>query len=185
MEKNTKDNFLVKQNVEKLLTECKPLVSSISRRYFLIGGEIDDLVQEGMIGLYKAIESFDPNKEATFKTFATLCINRQIQTAIRKATSEKNQVFLELFDDTTNIYDEPSNKENPETNVISAEKMKYINSEIKSKLSKMEIVVLQEYLKGLCYDEIAKKLNIQKKSVDNALNRIRKKLAHLLDDTRY
>lgn len=179
MEQNSNE-----KHVDQILTEYKPLVASIARRYFLIGGELDDLVQEGMIGLFKAVESFDKTKDASFKTFATLCVTRQIQSAIRKATSEKNQVFLELFDEKMEI-DQPSNKENPETNFISQQKYNYINKEIAQKLSKLEQTVLREYLLGLSYDEIAKKLNLQKKSVDNALGRIRTKLFHLLDDSTY
>ena len=172
--------------VEKLLVDYKPLVCKIARQYFLIGGDIDDLVQEGMIGLYKAIRTYDKKKNTKFITFATLCIKRQMQTAVRKSTSQKSSLYLELFnDDMIDLIDTISEKENPEEKVISKQKYEYINSEIKAKLSDFEIAVLKSYLQGNSYDEIAKQFDVSKKSVDNALFRIRSKLIHLLDDSKY
>lgn len=172
-----------KTAVEELLTKYKSLVLTIARRYFIVGGELDDLMQEGMIGLYKAINNFDENKNASFKTFATLCIKRQIQTAIRKANTNKNKVFCELFDnEQLAILEKPSNRENPEKNIISRENYNHLNQVINQTLSKMEKSVLREYLAGKSYEQIAQILQLQKKSVDNALNRIRQKLSHLLDD---
>src|SRR5574344_1293100 len=154
--------------VEELLSLYKPLISTVARKYFLVGGEIDDLVQEGMIGLYKAIKNFDATREASFKTFATICINRQVQSLIRKSTNLKNKIFFEMLDtDASESIDIPSNSENPEQNIISQQKFQYIYDEINKKLSEFEVSILQLYLDGLSYDEIATKLKIDKKSVDN------------------
>lgn len=174
------------ENIENLLVKYKPLVIKIARQYFLMGGDIDDLVQEGMIGLFKAIKSFDEQKNASFKTFATLCIKRQIQTAVKKSNALKNNVFNDLFDDKIlEMIDQPSTKENPEEQAISKQKYQYINNEIKFKLSEFEKHVLREYLSGKSYEDISKMLNVTKKSIDNALSRIRSKLLHLLNDTNY
>ena len=169
--------------VEELLKQYKSLVLKIARHYFIVGGDIDDLTQEGMIGLYKAIHSYNETKEASFKTFATLCIKRQILSAIKKANTQKNQMFLHLFDNSSLVYlDTPTNRENPEFNFISKENYNIINHAIHNNLSKMELQVLREYLAGESYVDIAKKIGVQKKSVDNALGRIRQKLTHVLDD---
>ena len=169
--------------VEKILTQYKPLVIKIARRYFLVCGDIDDLVQEGMIGLYKAIKSFDESKDASFKTFATICVTRQLQSLIRKEHSQKNLVFLDLFDSSIlDNVDIATNRENPEQQIISSQNLEYIQSQIKELLSKFEYKILQKYLSGLSYTQIAEQEGISKKSVDNALSRLRGKLSHLLDD---
>ena len=169
--------------VELLLEKYKPLVIKIARRYFLLCGDIDDLVQEGTIGLYKAIKSYDENSTASFMTFASVCIKRQLQSLIRKEHTQKNSMFLDLFDsDLLEHLDIPTNKENPESQAISHQNMVYINQQIKTLLSKFEYEILQKYLSGLSYTQIAEECNVPKKSVDNALNRLRNKLSHLLDD---
>lgn len=170
--------------VEELLKKYKPLVIKIARRYFLVCGDIDDLVQEGTIGLYKAIMAYNQKKEASFITFATLCIKRQLQSLIRKENAQKNAVFLELFDneDISKLIDIPTNKGNPEQVVISNQNLQYIKNEIKSQLSDFEYKVLQRYLNGMSYEQIANESGTNKKSIDNALARLRAKLSHLLDD---
>ena len=169
--------------VEELLNLYKPLVSKISRRYFLISGGDDDLIQEGMIGLYKAIKNFDETKDASFKTFATLCITRQINSLIRREHSQKNDIFLDLFgSDIIENLDIPTNRENPEQNAISNQNLEYIKSQIKLLLSDFEERVLSLYLDGYSYSQIADECGVSKKSVDNALARLRLKLSHLLDD---
>ena len=174
------------ENIDILLAKYKPLVIKIARQYFLVGGDIDDLVQEGMIGLFKATKSFDSQKNASFKTFATLCIKRQIQTAVKKLNALKNNVFNDLFDDKLlESIDTPSAKENPEEQAISKQKYQHIKNEIQNKLSEFEKQVLQKYLEGNSYDDISSDLNVAKKSIDNALSRIRSKLLHLLNDTNY
>lgn len=170
-------------SAEEMMTAYKPLVCKIARRYYLEGGELDDLIQEGMIGLYKAIKNFDSGKDASFKTFATLCIKRQIQTAVRSANSQKNSAFLQALDDNDKMLgDIPSNRENPEQKIIAEQSYIQTQQSIQTALSKKEYTILNVFLQGYSYEQIAGFLNISKKSVDNALVRIRAKLSHLLSD---
>ena len=147
-----------------------------------MGSEPEDLIQEGMIGLYKAIQTFDENKQASFKTFASLCINSQIQMTIRSANRLKNKLINEIMleDNEEKMYLVVSLEPNPEDKVINQESYDDIKKEIVSKLSLLEKQILNQFLLGKNYEEIAKTLCIDKKSVDNGLNRIRKKLIHLL-----
>jgi len=163
--------------LDNLLTTYKPLVISIARKYYLIGGELDDLVQEGMIGLYRAVLTYTANKQTMFKTFATLCVTRQIQSAVKKANREKNKPFLDLYSNNSEIFEMIlSSDPNPEDLAVQKESAKEITKLINLKLSKLERQILKEYFNGKSYQEIAIKLNINKKSVDNGLNRIIKKL---------
>lgn len=170
--------------LSEVLNECKPLVSGIARRYFLMGAELDDLIQEGMVGLYKAVLNFNSEKGSTFKTFATLCINSQIQTAVKSANRMKNKIFNEIMleDNEEVLYFVISEELNPEDKIISRENYNYIKKEITSRLTLLEKQVLKHYLSGKNYEEIAKTLCVPKKSVDNGLNRIRKKLSHLIKE---
>ena len=170
------------KTVEEVMAEYKPLVAKIAHKYFLYGGEIDDLMQEGMIGLYKAINGYDDKKQASFKTFANLCITRQIQSAIRTANSKKNVMFLDILDNSDKNFDVASNKENPEKNLIESQNYELILNEINKNLSNKELQILNEYLEGYSYEQIAKKLNVERKSVDNALVRIRAKLLKYLKE---
>lgn len=168
--------------LEQLLIVYKPLVTSIARRYFLTGAEVDDLVQEGMIGLYKAIQTYNINKNASFKTFASLCINSQIKSAIKSANSNKNKILNEIMleDNQDLMYLVSSKEPNPEDRMINKESFNVVKDEINSKLSLLEKQILKQYLLGKNYKDIALTLCLDKKSVDNGLNRIRKKLNHLL-----
>lgn len=177
------------QAMEKLLSLYKPLVNKIARSYFLTGGDIEDLVQEGMIGLYKAIKNYNTEKNASFKTFANTCIKNQIQSAVRVASSEKNMVLstalpiessqpLDEEDDEIEIV-LPSPEPLPDENVENKENFKTITKQIVSSLSNLELKILISYLKGFNYSEIASANNISKKSVDNALSRIKNKLSFL------
>lgn len=170
------------QLLEQVLYEFKPLVTVLARRYFLTGAETDDLVQEGMIGLYKAIQTFDESKQASFKTFASLCINSQIKTAVKKQNSNKNKVLNQIMleDNEELMYLVESTDPNPEDVVISKERFEFVKKEILNKLSLLEKQILKQYLLGKNYTEIANILCVDKKSVDNGLNRIRKKLIHLI-----
>lgn len=170
------------QDVERMLDEYKPLVTSVARRYFLVGAEPEDLIQEGMIGLYKAIQTFDPQKQASFKTFALLCIKSQIQSAIKMANRNKNRVLNEVMleDNEEQMYLVISKEPNPEDRVINREDYMQTKKEINKSLSLLEKQILKQYLLGKNYQQIADTLCLDKKSVDNGLNRIRKKLAHLL-----
>ena len=168
--------------LEEVLYEFKPLVTAIARRYFLTGAEPDDLVQEGLIGLYKAIQTYDESKQASFKTFASICINSQIQSAVKKQNNSKNKVLNQIMleDNEELMYLVESTDPNPEDMMINKEHYEYIKSEILSKLSLLEKQILKQYLLGKNYCQIASTLCIDKKSVDNGLNRIRKKLDYLV-----
>lgn len=175
--------------IEKLLSSFKPLVNKIARSYFLTGGDIEDLVQEGMIGLYKAIKTFKKGKTASFMTYAGTCIKNQIQTAVRIASSEKNMVLStalpidskESFDDEEEEIEIvlPSPLPKPDEKIENKENFAQITKQIVKSLSQLELKILISYLKGYNYSEIAQQNNISKKSVDNALSRIKNKLSFL------
>lgn len=175
--------------IEKLLSSFKPLVNKIARSYFLTGGDIEDLVQEGMIGLYKAIKTFKKGKTASFMTYAGTCIKNQIQTAVRIASSEKNMVLStalpiernDSFDDEEEEIEIvlPSPLPKPDEKVENKENFETITKQIVKSLSQLELKILISYLKGYNYSEIAQQNNISKKSVDNALSRIKTKLSFL------
>ncbi len=170
----------------ELFDRYKDLVVKISRGYFLVGGDLEDLVQEGMFGLFKAIKAYSPHKEASFKTFAILCIKRQIQTAIRKSTSAKNKplstaVSLQSFSQNENesldfLPIELVLETTPAEKVIDKENFEDIQNIIKKNLSQKEISVLKLYLQGFSYKEISTTLNLSQKSIDNCLFRIKNKL---------
>ena len=172
----------------EILEKYKDTVVKISRGYFIIGGELEDIIQEGMIGLYKAIKNFSKNKNATFKTFAIMCIKHQIQTAIKKANTQKNlplsnSVSLQSFSEKSEE-DEflPVNlifQVSPDEKIINRENYKYLVSAIKKTLSKKEFEVLKYYLRGYTYKEIADFLNLNQKSIDNSLSRIKNKLKNI------
>lgn len=178
--------------MERLLTYCKPLVNSIARKYFLVGAGSDDIVQEGMIGLYKAISTFDPNETASFKTYATVCIKRQIVSAIRSANNNKNLPLNTYFSINnqgmivvSSSKDESEEEKgiyisarslSPEDSLIGEEAMTEVYNKINSLLSDFEKKVIELYIDGLNYVEIAKRLDKDPKSIDNALGRIKNKL---------
>ena len=174
--------------VNELLSRYKSLINKISRSYFLVGGDIEDIIQEGMIGLYKAIMNYSGEKNASFKTFASTCIKNQIQSAIRIASSEKNKVLstaLSIQDQNLDEDEEemeiilPSSIPSPDDKILEKENVEEIFKIIKSTLSELEQNVLMLYLKGYNYNEISSKMNISKKSIDNALSRIKNKLSFL------
>ena len=160
-----------------LMSNYKKLVEKISRKYFIIGADLKDVIQEGMIGLFNAYLNFDSERNTQFKTFATVCINRQIISAIKKAYKNSLVEFLNNAD----IEEINFNKNtiSPEENFIIKEEYNLLKKEIKEKLSPLEQKILSEFLLNATYDEISKKLDISKKSVDNALTRIRTKLNYL------
>lgn len=174
--------------VDILLDKYKSFVRAKSRGFFLIGADTDDIVQEGMIGLYKAIRDYKEDKNASFKSFASLCIDRQIITAIKSATRDKhkplndyisfNSEFMSEDGECITI-DELSAKlslSNPEEEVINKEGVGSLLGKIQKTLSRFENEVLAEFLKGLSYEEIAVIFKKDVKSIDNALQRIKKKL---------
>lgn len=174
--------------VNALLKGYKSLVNKIARSYFLIGGDMEDIVQEGMIGLYKAIINFSSDKHASFKTFASLCIKHQIQTAVKVASSEKNMMLSTALPITERVHDEedeeieiliPSALPSPDDKVLQREKMQELQKAITSALSPLENKILALYLQGYSYNEIAQMGNLNKKSIDNGLSRIKHKLSFL------
>lgn len=175
--------------IEQLFSIYKPLVNKIARSYFLTGGDVEDLVQEGMIGLFKAIKNFKEDKNASFKTFATTCIKNQIQSAVRVASSEKNMILSTALsiEQPSNFEDDedeieivlPSPLPKPDEKIENKENFKQITKKIILALSHLELKILIEYLKGYNYNEIANQNKISKKSVDNALSRIKNKLSFL------
>lgn len=179
------------QAQEQLLNNYKQLVSFVARHYFLVGGDQDDLIQEGMIGLYKAINSYDETKNDNFGAYAKTLIEHQVINAIKSDSALKNsmlnqslnlnnQGFVSYDDeDDSSIFVVPSNKLTPENLILSSEGTKNIAKEIKKVLSDYELKVLKLYLKGLNYNDIASVISATPKSVDNALNRIKTKLQFL------
>ena len=175
---------------ELIFQRYKNHVKSKARTYYLIGADNDDIVQEGMIGLYKAVRDFKHDKNITFKTFADICITRQILTAIRTANRNKHNPLNGSISMNAPVFDEDSGTtfmnliqqtsvSNPEEIYIIDENLKEIKNEISKKLSGMENHVLELYLDGLSYVEISEVMNKSLKSIDNALQRIKKKLIDL------
>ena len=199
MDKKITDEELVKlsknndENAENLLLErYKDLVVKIARGYYIIGGELEDIVQEGMIGLYKAIKGFSDDKSASFKTFAILCIKRQIQSAIKKANTKKNlplsnSISLQSFSDKTDENEflpvDLIFQVSPDERFIDKENYVNLLNQIKNILSKNEYIVLKYYLQGYSYKEIANILHINHKSIDNSLSRIKHKLKTLQSES--
>lgn len=172
---------------EYLINKYQNFVKSKSKSYFLIGADKEDIYQEGMIGLYKAIRDFRPDKLASFKAFAELCVTRQIITAIKTATRQKHIPLNTYVSLNKPIYDEESDRTlldvlseakiaDPEEIMISREELNYIEGEIGEVLSSLEMEVLSSYLDGKSYQEIACDLNRHSKSIDNALQRVKRKL---------
>ncbi|MBR6029828.1 MAG: RNA polymerase sporulation sigma factor SigH [Clostridia bacterium] len=179
---------------EYLLNKYKNFVRSKARSYFLIGADHEDIVQEGMIGLYKAIRDFKPDKLAYFRAFAELCITRQIITAIKTATRQKHIPLNSYVSLNKPLYDDESERTlldviiestaaNPEDLIISQEDLHSINGRINEVLSDLELDVLQEYLDGKSYQEIAESLGRHVKSIDNALQRVKRKLEKYLKES--
>ena len=170
-----------------LLDKYKDLVNTKVEKYFIIGAEREDIVQEGMIGLYKAIKSFDPEKQNSFKSFANLCIERQLITAIKSSNRQKhmplnsylslNMSAYDNEDDDTSIYDifDANIIEDPLDTITKKEYYKSVEDIIDKSLSIFEKNVLNELVNGSSYTAIAQKLDSPVKSVDNAIQRIRKK----------
>lgn len=179
-----------------LLNKYKSLASKVSRSYFLIGAESEDILQEAMLGLYSACRNFQKGN-TSFKTFATLCITRAVQSAVKMANRQKNKLLNESYSLTnqgTVVFDEkdqdgddvclyiPSNNLDPEDALLAHEREQEIEKIIEENLSKKEKSVLNLYLKGLTYAEIANALGETTKSVDNAISRTKKKLEELLNN---
>lgn len=176
---------------EYIISKYENFVKAKARSYFLIGADKEDIYQEGMIGLYKAIRDFNAEKSNTFKSFAELCITRQIITAIKTATRQKHIPLNTYISLNKPISDDESDRTlldiissikitDPEELIISQEQKEYIEDEISKVLSELEMEVLQSYLDGKSYQEIACDLDRHAKSIDNALQRVKRKLEKCL-----
>lgn len=170
-----------------LMEKYKGLVRQKARAMFLIGGDTDDLIQEGMIGLFKAVRDFQPGREATFATFARMCIDRQIYSAIQNSNRQKHlplnsYVSLNQEDESSPIWE--LSVENPEEIIIDQETTRDLQQKISDYLSPMENKVLDLYLKGEGYVEIGRILEKSPKSIDNALQRIRAKIREVISQNR-
>jgi len=178
--------------LEYLINKYKNFVRAKARSYFLIGADREDIIQEGMIGLYKAIRDFRAEKLTSFRAFAELCITRQIITAIKTATRQKHIPLNSYVSLNKPIYDEESDRtlldilsgtkvSDPEELVISQEEFMAIERKMGEFLSDLEWQVLTFYLEGKSYQEIADELERHVKSIDNALQRVKRKLERYLE----
>lgn len=172
--------------LETLINKYKELVNMKVGKYFIIGAEKEDIYQEGMIGLYKAIKSFDVEKQNSFKTFANLCIERQLITAIKSSNRQKHMPLNSYLSLNGAAYDDENDTslleifnshtvEDPLETLTKKEYFKSVEDKIEENLSEFEKQVLHRYVKGESYTTIAEKLNSPVKSIDNAIQRIRKK----------
>lgn len=178
--------------LDYLITKYRLFVKVKARSYFLIGADKEDIVQEGMIGLYKAIRDFKGEKLASFRAFAELCITRQIITAIKTATRQKHIPLNSYVSLDKPIYDEDSERtlmdvitspltDNPEHLMINREEYSRLEGQMSEVLSELEQQVLVLYLEGRSYNEISSLLKRSTKSIDNALQRIKRKLERHLE----
>ena len=176
-----------------LINKYRNFVRAKARSYFLIGAEREDIIQEGMIGLYKAIRDFRNDKLSSFRAFAELCVTRQIITAIKTATRQKHIPLNSYVSLNKPIYDEDSDRtlldvlsgskiSDPEELVISREEFIDIEEKMGEILSDLEWKVLMSYLDGKSYQEIAVELTRHVKSIDTALQRVKRKLERYLDN---
>lgn len=176
---------------EYLIQKYKNFVRVKAKSYFLVGADREDIIQEGMIGLYKSIRDFRADKLSSFRAFAELCITRQIITAIKTATRQKHIPLNSYVSLNKPIYDEDSDRtmldvlssnkvSDPEEVFISTELSSDLREKIKQNLSDLESQVLQSYLEGKSYQEMARELNRHVKSIDNALQRVKRKIERTL-----
>lgn len=180
---------------EILYTRYKPIVRGRARTYFLVGADREDIIQEGMIGLYKAVCDYEFDKQTSFRIFAELCITRQIITAIKSATRKKHTPLNNYISINRPVYDEDNESErtlvdvlessridDPEEALIGRENYEAIAHDIRHSLTKLEKQVLGLYLEGLSYQQIAEILDRSAKCVDNAIQRVKKKLEERLNN---
>lgn len=178
--------------LEYLISKYKNFVRAKARTYFLIGADREDIIQEGMIGLYKAIRDYRYDRQASFRAFAEICVTRQIITAIKTATRQKHMPLNSYVSLNKPVYEEESERTlsdvipqgkagNPEDMFIDQEDYLDIESSMQRILSPLEQDVVNLYLEGKSYVEIAQQLGRQVKSVDNALQRVKRKLEQYLE----
>lgn len=177
-----------------MLERYKDLVNIKISKYFIIGAEKEDIFQEGMIGLYKAVKSFNTQKQNTFKSFANMCIERQLITAIKTSNRQKHMPLNSYLSLNSSAYDQEDSEdlmdvfdshtmEDPLETITKKEYYKLVEDSIDKNLSNFEKQVLQRYINGESYVDIANKLDSTVKSIDNAIQRIRKKaLRNMIDN---
>lgn len=184
-----------KLGMEHLIEKYKPLVRAKARSYFLVGADKEDIVQEGMIGLFKAVRDYKDDKSIPFRVFAEMCITRQIITAVKTATRQKHIPLNSYVSLNRKVFDEESDKflieiiqevsvANPEELFINKEQFTVIESRVMELLSPFEKEVLAKYLAGVTYQDIARQLNKPVKSIDNALQRLKKKIEKSVQEVR-
>lgn len=185
------------ESMDYLMEKYKNLVRQKARTLFLIGGDKDDLIQEGMIGLYKAVRDYKSDRNSTFASFADICVSRQMYSAIKASNRKKNiplNTYISFYapicgenadgEDKASIVDFmfQNNNSNPEEMFIDKESTSMIKYKLDEKLSEFEQKVLNLYIEGLTYVQIAKQIGKEPKSVDNALQRIKAKLSLVLGE---
>lgn len=181
-----------REALDYLIEKYMKFVHSKAQMYFLIGSDREDVIQEGMIGLYKAIRDYNGKKFTSFKRFAELCITRQIITSIKTATRQKHIPLNSYISLDKPIYDDDSERTlldviagstaiDPQELLINREKLAYMEDKLSESLSKLEKHVLHLYLDGCTYEEMSKKLNRHIKSIDNALQRVKRKLENVIE----
>ncbi|MDD4839541.1 MAG: sigma-70 family RNA polymerase sigma factor [Clostridia bacterium] len=175
-----------------LLYRFKDMVKTLSRSFFLVGADYEDLIQEGMIGLYKAIQVYSPDRAASFKTFAIICIRGQLQDAIKSANRKKHKFLNDYISLYSSVHDEDddgkeyidtvkSEELGPEEKLLQDESSKAFYSVVNSTFNKQELEILRLYLKGDSYEVIAAEVGITTKKVDNTLSKIRRNLSKILN----
>ncbi|MFQ3588066.1 MAG: RNA polymerase sporulation sigma factor SigH [Fimbriimonadaceae bacterium] len=178
---------------EYLITRYRPLVENKAKAYFVMGADHDDVIQEGMIGLFKAIRDFREDRLSKFRPFAELCVTRQIITAVKTATRQKHVPLNAYVSLNRSLTGESSDGslldvlpdeavETPESAVMSQKLPQNINEMVRHVLSDLERCVLRCYLDGMSYREMSKELNCHTKSIDNALQRVKRKIGLLLKE---
>lgn len=169
-----------------LIERYNDLVTMKANKFFMVGAEKEDMIQEGMIGLYKAIKSFDTEKQNSFKTFANMCVERQLITAVKNSNRQKHIPLNSSVSLNSAAYEDNEDMDkmdvldikimnDPSDIIADREYFENMESKIKENLSSFELQVLKEYEKGKSYAAIAEKLNAKIKSIDTAIQRIRKK----------
>lgn len=168
-----------------LMEKYKGMVLKKAHAMFIVGGEREDLIQEGMIGLFRALRDYQPGKSATFATFANLCVERQLYKAIEMSGRLKNKPlnsYISLSEEESPILDSLAfEQQDPEAIVIDRENVNVIQEKIRQHLSPFETQVLDSYLEGMAYTQIAEAMEKSPKSIDNALQRIRGKIREFLE----
>lgn len=178
--------------MDYIMEKYKNLVRSKAKSMYILGGDNEDLIQEGMIGLFKAIRDYDCGRDASFYTFADLCISRQMYTAVQASHRQKHRplnTYVSLYGSRSQEDSEelelaealpPDQDQNPETLFIDRERVEYLEGQIDKELSSFEKQVLDLYLTGMSYSQIARVLGREEKSTDNALQRLKGKIKKML-----